>query len=90
MNKKNIQDAVDFILEGTITNVEYDAHREIVNEMNRLPDLGMETEAAWLKIPFRDKDLAKKWGARWHPDHKTWYWPSGQGPLPDALSQYRV
>lgn len=26
-----------------------------------------------LQVPFADKDIAKRRGARWDPGHKTWY-----------------
>lgn len=30
-----------------------------------------------LNVPFEEKELAKKLGARWDPDKKVWYAPSG-------------
>ncbi|NEX59496.1 DUF5710 domain-containing protein [Noviherbaspirillum galbum] len=30
-----------------------------------------------LAVPFAEKDAAKKLGARWNPDQKSWYVPPG-------------
>lgn len=30
-----------------------------------------------LKVPFHEKDEAKTLGAKWNPNHKSWYIPSG-------------
>jgi uncharacterized protein DUF5710 len=36
-----------------------------------------------LRVPMSDKDAANRLGARWDPQHKTWYVPDGvdAGPL---------
>ena len=35
-----------------------------------------------LEVPFKEKDEAKMLGARWDPDIKKWFVPSGQNPRP--------
>lgn len=35
-----------------------------------------------LKVPFKEKDEAKSFGARWNPDGKHWYVPVGVDAAP--------
>ncbi len=35
-----------------------------------------------LKVPFKEKDEAKSFGARWNPDGKHWYVPIGVDTAP--------
>lgn len=37
-----------------------------------------------LKVPFSDKDEAKRLGARWNPQRRVWYVPPGVDPRPFA------
>ena len=37
----------------------------------------MNTERFYLECPYAQKDEAKANGARWDPDNKKWYVPSG-------------
>jgi hypothetical protein len=38
---------------------------------------GMPLGSTLLKVPFAEKDEAKKLGARWNADRKCWYVPPG-------------
>ncbi|MBF8224531.1 DUF5710 domain-containing protein [Halomonas sp. 328] len=48
-----------------------------------------------LKVPFSEKDEAKRLGARWDPENKVWYVPEGKDPsgfmkwLPD-IPDYNI
>ena len=35
-----------------------------------------------LNVPYREKDEAKKLGARWDPECRTWFVPAGFDTLP--------
>ena len=37
-----------------------------------------------LQVPYLEKDLAKKLGAKWHSELKTWFIPSDMDPTPFA------
>lgn len=37
-----------------------------------------------LRVPFAEKDEAKSLGARWDPEQRVWYVPSGNDPAPFA------
>lgn len=38
----------------------------------------------FLNVPFREKEEAKRLGARWNPDRRQWYFPLGKGNRSDA------
>jgi len=38
----------------------------------------------FLKVPFAEKDEAKKLGARWNAERKSWYVPDGKAVEPFA------
>jgi len=38
---------------------------------------GMPLGATLLAVPFAEKDMAKKLGARWNADQRSWYVPPG-------------
>ena len=35
-----------------------------------------------LRVPFAEKDEARRLGARWDPQQKVWYVPDGVDPTP--------
>lgn len=39
----------------------------------------------FLNVPFKEKDHAKSLGARWNPERKQWYIPSGMDPIAFAI-----
>jgi len=39
-----------------------------------------------LNVPFKEKDLAKQYGAKWNPGEKYWYYPGDA--LPDGLQRW--
>lgn len=45
-------------------------------ENKELPPILEESEKIYVKIPFKNKDAAKKQGARWDPNLKSWYYYS--------------
>lgn len=47
-------------------------------------------EKTWLKVPFKQKELAKAAGARWDRDEKSWYAPEGTdlNPLAHWLPEH--
>jgi ribonuclease HI len=45
-------------------------------ENKELPPIIEESEKIYVKIPFKNKDAAKKQGARWDPNLKSWYYYS--------------
>lgn len=36
-----------------------------------------QASGTYLKVPYEQRDLAKKHGAKWNPDKKQWYLPAG-------------
>ena len=38
----------------------------------------------YLEVPYAEKDLAKRFGAKWHEDSRRWYIPAGRDPAPFA------
>ena len=36
-----------------------------------------QAEGTYLNVPFEQRELAKKFGAKWNPDKKQWYMPPG-------------
>jgi hypothetical protein len=40
----------------------------------------------YLKVAFAEKDIAKRYGAKWDPDRRSWYYPGTQ--LPSGLSRF--
>ena len=36
-----------------------------------------QSEGTYLNVPFEQRELAKKFGAKWNPDKKQWYMPPG-------------
>ena len=40
-----------------------------------------------LKVPFHDKDAAKRLGARWNAERRTWFVPDGV-PMVAATTEY--
>lgn len=49
-------------------------------------------DKVYLNVPFKEKDDAKKAGARWDRDAKKWYFPNINDPekLPKDLRKYRA
>lgn len=43
-----------------------------------------------LDVPFKEKETARKLGARWNPLARAWYWPESVEPLPSELEKYRA
>lgn len=43
-----------------------------------------------LAVPFKEKEIARKLGARWNPSARAWYWPESVHPLHGELEKYRV
>ena len=43
-----------------------------------------------LAVPFKEKETARKLGARWNPSARAWYWPESVEPLPAELEKYRI
>lgn len=43
-----------------------------------------------LAVPFKEKETARKLGARWNPSARAWYWPESVEPLSTELEKYRV
>ncbi|WP_420476941.1 DUF5710 domain-containing protein [Noviherbaspirillum sp. ST9] len=41
------------------------------------PSSGMPAGSTLLAVPFAEKDAAKKLGARWNADRRSWYAPPG-------------
>jgi len=41
------------------------------------PQAGMPPGATVLAVPFAEKDMAKKLGARWNAERRSWYVPAG-------------
>lgn len=46
------------------------------------------TEKTYLAVPYKEKDLAKKAGAKWDVEKKTWYAPEGSSI--DALKDWTI
>ena len=46
------------------------------------------TEKTYLAVPYKEKDLAKKAGAKWDVEKKTWYAPEGSSM--DALKDWTI
>lgn len=44
---------------------------------NTRPSSGMPPGSTLLAVPFAEKDAAKKLGARWNADRRSWYVPPG-------------
>ena len=62
--------------EYTITEAqkkELDQHRRDYLDFKAAEQLS----GMYLNVPFEQKDLAKKHGAKWNPDKKKWYLPKG-------------
>jgi len=45
-------------------------------ENKELPSIIEESEIKYIKIPYKNKDQAKKLGCRWDPNLKSWYYLS--------------
>jgi hypothetical protein len=41
------------------------------------PSSGMPPGSTLIAVPFAEKEMAKKLGARWNADRKSWYVPPG-------------
>lgn len=52
------------------------------------PSSGMPPGSTLLAVPFSEKDAAKKLGARWNADRKSWYVPPGADVTP--FSRWRT
>lgn len=46
------------------------------------PSSGMPAGSTLLAVPFSEKDAAKKLGARWNGDQRSWYVPPGADLAP--------
>lgn len=46
-----------------------------------------QEKGTYLNVPYSQRDLAKKYGAKWNPDRKQWYLPAGV-KLADEIKQF--
>lgn len=71
-----------FIVSGELPNI---ADKKI----NPRPKRGIVVShlAIELNVPFGEKDFAKKYGAKWHPTRKVWYYENGKS-LPKELERF--
>ncbi|GAB3129304.1 zincin-like metallopeptidase domain-containing protein [Novispirillum itersonii] len=81
----------DFTLYGVGGTVLEAYLRERAAELQKEPALSpvVQTEPGqriWLAVPFKEKDMAKKAGARWDAKAKAWYAPPGINP--EGLAQW--
>lgn len=66
-----------------ISNKEYKINSEQKNELSKHVNDYKAFKAAeqhngtYLNVPYEQRDLAKKFGAKWNPDKKRWYMPPG-------------
>lgn len=47
-----------------------------------------QASGTYLKVPYEQRELAKKHGAKWNPDKKQWYLPPGV-ELADEIKHFR-
>jgi len=58
------------------------------NSEKEFPNICMDCNIPiniYLKISFNDKDKYKKYGTKWNPDVKKWYWTGYKDKLPKEL-----
>jgi DNA topoisomerase IB len=53
-------------------------------EQARLDEV-QSSSVVWLSVPFEEKDIAKRHGAKWSPEQKSWY---VLGKVPAELKRY--
>jgi len=51
-------------------------HTECMYNINNNNNNNIKSTKVFLKVPFEEKDNAKKYGARWDPSKKKWYYMS--------------
>lgn len=79
-------DALDAKIVTALESVENAAGRQQAPEADEKPDLPIAR--TYLAVPFKEKDEAKKLGAKWDKDAKAWYAPEGVDLAKSGLARW--
>lgn len=72
----SLQDALDVWKERNTHQWTQKVNMEIVKKLLNTPAAKSFRDPICLHVPFDEKEKAKKLGARWNPERKSWYIPS--------------
>lgn len=78
--------------QGGVTSFSQHGSNESLSLQSSLEDkpnkqINVGKSHTYLNVPFREKEVAKKFGAKWDAVKKKWYIPEGK-ELPDGLRKY--
>ena len=84
----SLENALEDVYQGRTTSNTLDQRLETMQKSEQKEKVAVFEEKTYLAVPYREKDQAKKAGAKWDKDQKSWYAPEGASK--EALRDWTI